>query len=158
MKKYINLFYALSIVGCLLFSTIFALFRVNPYWPHIFQQRKLAENLGVQMNDYAASYAFPVGYFHEILKPGMTLEEIHKLVKGYASVYSCGYSEVYYYFSKNDSRAIRFEINYDQPSAGVYVFLSLQTEDDNSHSIHMHACKLGPLAIIDFPIKWLTRN
>jgi hypothetical protein len=144
MKKQVNLFYSFVILGCFLLAATFAVFRANPYWPHILQQKELAKDLGVQINDYPASYAFPIGYFHEILKPRMTLEEVHKIIKGYIHVYNCeNYKEVYYFFSENDSRAIRFEVTYDQSAAGKYVFLNLQTEDDNSRSIHVQECRSG---------------
>jgi hypothetical protein len=119
------------------------MFRANPYWPYILEQKKLAQSLGVEINDYPASYAFPVGYFHEILQPNMTLNEVHTIVRGYISVYNCGYKEVYYYFSKNDNRAIRFEVIYKPADDGEYLFLKLQTEDDNSRSIHVEKCKSG---------------
>lgn len=143
MKKPAYFFYGLILLGCLLSSTLFAISKANPYWPYILQQRKLAESLGVEIADYPASYAFPAGYFHEILQPGMTLNEVHTIVKGYINVYNCGYKEVYYYFSNNDNRAIRFEVIYKQVDDGEYLFLKLQTEDDNSRSIHVGNCKSG---------------
>jgi len=131
---------------CLLLAIIYISFSLNPYWPYWFEQRQLAKELGVKIDDYPSPYAFPDGYFYSVLKPGMTIGQVHNIVKGYRASYNCGLDEVYYYFSDNDNRAIRFEVDYDYAPVGDdYIFINLMTEDDNSRSIHIVGCVPGLL-------------
>ncbi len=88
------------------------------------KQQELADSLQVKIDDYIDPTGFPIGYFESILEPGMTYEEVHKVVIGYAQVLNCvgddnGVSknvviEVYYYFSTDDATAIKFDLWYEQ--------------------------------------------
>lgn len=63
------------------------------------QQEKLARTLDVRIDDYPYPYSFPSGYFYSILKPGMTMEEVHQLIKGYKKILNChNVSEIYYFY------------------------------------------------------------
>ncbi len=106
------------------------------------QQEQLATNLGVSIDDYPYQGDFPAGYFYRVLKPGMTYEEVHHMVREYESVYRCfGTDEIYYYFSKNDDDALRFALYYDEE--GRYV--ELQGEDPNSRTLSLGGCSPGLL-------------
>jgi hypothetical protein len=80
----------------LLLACIYLLWSIDPYLKYWFQQRQLANALGVSPGDFPAAYAFPVGYFHEILQPGMTMTQAHEIIRGYLKVYRCDgwYGEV----------------------------------------------------------------
>jgi hypothetical protein len=109
----------------------------NPYQS---QQEALAKQLGVKIEDHSYPKAFPEGYFYEVLKPGMSPHEVHEIIKYYDVIYSCeDYKEIYYYFSKNDDQALRFQIFYDKEGK----FEKLQGEDDNSKYIKVNDCILG---------------
>jgi hypothetical protein len=104
------------------------------------QQERLARQLGVRIKDYPAPDVFPDGYFETVLQPGMTLEQVHAIVRGYASVHHCFKDEeLYYYFSKNDDGyPIRFELWYDDQGR----FIDLRSEDPNEPVLG-----LGPACI-----------
>ena len=113
----------------------------NPFWPYWFRQRQIAQDFGVKISDYPQAYAFPVGYFRKVLKPGMPMAEVHGIVRDYESVFTCDSrnGEVYYYFSSEDARALRFEITYDRDMN----FDSLGTEDVNQRTIPVDGCVPG---------------
>lgn len=104
------------------------------------QQEKLANSLGVQIEDYPYPSSFPNGYFYIKLQSGMTINEIHAIVQGYENVYHCGdYSEIYYYYSQEDNKALRFELLYDEQGR----FKQLRGEDDDSRTIRTEGCMPG---------------
>jgi hypothetical protein len=86
--------------------------------------------LQVSIGDYPYPQSFPSGYFYSILKPGMRIEEVHKIIRGYEKVYKCSEGEYYYYYSQEDDKAARFFITYD--SNGL--FKQIEGEDDNSRT------------------------
>jgi hypothetical protein len=115
----------------------------NPYRN---QQENLANDFGVRINDYPYEMNFPLGYFYAVLKPGMSIDEIHKLTRGYEKVDRCRtsitgpfYKEVYYYYSSDDLQALRFQMFYDNKE----VFTNFQSEDNNSRTISTKDCELG---------------
>src|SRR5262249_46383763 len=145
-KKLLNVL-PVALVGflifCLLWYGINIIVEPSYYW---IQQRMLAKELGVNIDDYPYPHAFPNGYFYSVLKPGMTIEQVHDIVKGYKKVFNCGDYEVYYYFSSSDSHALKFESNYDlSADKQDYVFLSLEVEDSNSRTIFVDGCTSGLL-------------
>jgi len=77
------------------------------------KQSDLAKELGVKISDYHYESVFPEGYYATILKPGLSLKEVHSMIKGYEKVYHCkNYEEIYYYFSLEDQAAmLAAEIN-----------------------------------------------
>lgn len=80
--------------------------------PYLYQQKELAEFLGVDIKDYRQA-DFPYEYFANTLTPGMTIREVHQIMRGYEKVLYCGdYSEIYYYFSTDDDKSFRYEIMY----------------------------------------------
>ncbi len=77
------------------------------------KQEELAQRLGVDINRYPKNAPFPVNYFLAVLKPGMTKSGVHAIVTGYEQALHCErYAEIYYYYSKDDGKALRFEIFY----------------------------------------------
>lgn len=106
-------------------------------------QEDLAKQLGVKIGDYPYESSFPEGYFYTVLKPGMTINEVHQIVQGYEKVLHCEdiETEIYYYFSSEDEIALRFAIIYDDQ----WKFWRLRGEDTNSPSIRIEGCKDGPI-------------
>jgi hypothetical protein len=104
-------------------------------------QKVLGNDLGIQIGDTFNPF-FPIGYFDSVLKPGMDISEVHKNVIGYKKVFRCYWGEeIYYYFSSEDDKALRFEIFYDD--LGKYK--ELRSEDQNSRTIRVDNCEPGLL-------------
>ena len=77
----------------------------------------------------------------------MTIAEVHKLVRGYTKVFQCPESfEVYYYYSDDDQKALRFEIWYDEGK-----FSRIIGEDSDSRTIRIENCNPGRLSEIQRP-------
>jgi len=84
-----------------------------------------------------------MNYYYSILQPGMNIEEVHGIIKGQKTVYFCGdLIEVYYFYSTDETEALRFEIFYDEN--GKYI--NLLGEDSNSRTINLDNCQLGQIA------------
>ena len=108
--------------------------------PYAAQQKKLAEDYNVRIEDYRWPLQFPVGYFYTILKPGMTVDEVHNIVRGYVKSLNCGWgSEIYYYYSSDDSKTLRFEIYYDNQ----FKYSDIMGEDYNSSTLSTNGCWPG---------------
>ena len=108
--------------------------------PYLDEQERLADQLGVRIEDYPGPLLFPLGYYETILNPGMNLNEVHDAIRGYEKVFHCGiYSEIYYYFSEDDRKAIRFVIVYDEE--GKYRFI--EGEELDSRTIRLDGCVPG---------------
>ena len=123
----------------ILFVTIYSLSGAIPYG---LEQIALADELHVKIEDYPNPSVFPEGYFYDTLKPGMDIEEIHKIVLGYKKVFHCdSYKEIYYYFNSENTKALRFEIYYDKELK----FSELRGEDPNSRTIFIEDCVPGML-------------
>lgn len=108
------------------------------------KQESLAKSLEVKIEDYPYEMTFPVGYFDSALKPGMTYDEVHSIVRGYERVYRCyGFTEIYYYFSDNDNDAIRCRVAYDDQGR----FTEMDGEDPDSRTLGLGpGCSVGLLA------------
>jgi len=105
-------------------------------------QQQLAAQLGVEIDDYPYQSAFPDGYFYSALKPGMSIQEVHAIVRGYAKVLQCGdYAEIYYYYDTADTSAHRFRLFFDDDGN----FEAFQGEDDDSRTIRTDGCAAGLL-------------
>jgi hypothetical protein len=79
------------------------------------KQQALATELGVKIKDYPYPDYFPNGYFGIVLKPGMSYEQVHNIVRGYSDVVNCwGTNELYNYFGVDDNDAIRYLIRYSK--------------------------------------------
>lgn len=129
-----------SVLICLL---TFAALSIQSYIhnvPLVKKQQELAREFGVQLDDYPSS--FPAGYFYAVLEPGMSISEVHKIVRGYEEVLHCGDGmEVYFYLTTDIKDAQRFYIFYDEQAR----FARLQTEDNDSRRVLPDGCASGPL-------------
>lgn len=106
------------------------------------KQEELAVKLGVVIEDHPYGATFPEGYFYTILEPGMSIEAVHSLVKEYNQVFSCyGTDELYYYFTNDDQKALRFMIYYDKQRN----FVRMYGEDDDSRTLSKSGCVPGLL-------------
>lgn len=118
--------------GCviLIFSLIgiFALILLSGNIQVRLRQEKLAKILQVKIEDYPFPQSFPSGYFYSILKPGMTREEVHRIMKGYEKAYDCSNTEMYYFYSQDEDAAERLFIFYSLNG----LFEKIQGEDKNS--------------------------
>lgn len=92
------------------------------------RQEKLAETLKVKIEDYPFPRKFPLGYFYSTLKPGMTPDEVHQIMKGYEKAYNCSNTEMYYFYSQDEAAAERLFIFYSLNG----LFEKMQSEDNNS--------------------------
>jgi len=113
--------------------------------PYAAERKNLASALGVKLSNYP-QLGFPVNYFYEVLKPGMSSDEVHKIVIGYKTVFLCdGNREFYYYFSTDDDKADRFLVVYDSRGNLFYKM----GEDTNSRELHnsVDDCKPGRFGI-----------
>jgi hypothetical protein len=141
MKKHMVLIVGLVI----LFSSVFFVSCAGWGDPYSAERKNLASELGVNLSDYP-QLGFPVNYFYEVLKPGMSSEEVHKMVIGYKAVFLCdGDSELYYYFSTDDNKADRYLIVYDAKDQIKYTL----GEDPNSRELQntVHNCNPGLLRV-----------
>jgi hypothetical protein len=107
------------------------------------QQEELAKSLGVRIEAYPYPADFPAGYFYKVLKPGMTYDEVHSMVRGYKLVYRCfGMDEVYLYFNEKSDDALLFALHYDQQGR----YIELQGDDPNSRTLSIGpGCDAGLL-------------
>lgn len=77
------------------------------------KQRRLADMLGVNLEEYR-KVDFPRDYFAKTLTAGMSITEVHSIIKGYDLSLKCGdWAEVYYYFGTNNKESFRYKILYD---------------------------------------------
>ena len=103
-------------------------------------QQHLADQLGVRIDNYPYPAGFPVGYFYETLEVGMSVKEVHEILKGYSRVLRCGsYAEVYYFYTTNDDTATRFRVFYDEQM----LLSESHGEDDDSRTIFTDGCREG---------------
>lgn len=108
------------------------------------KQQYLAQRLGVEINAYPPTSAFPINYFVSELEPGVTtIKEVHAIVKQYERVLHCRkYAEIYYYFSNDDNAALRFQIFYDENGK----YSKIIGEDDDSATLYTAECVPGLLS------------
>jgi hypothetical protein len=146
MNKNTTLVVVLVILFC---SSVFLASCASWGDPYAAERKKLASELGVKLSDYHP-LGFPANYFDDVLQPGMSSEEVHKIVIGYKVVYLCYQdlklnSELYYYFSTDENEANRFLIVYDENGKIVYK----RGEDLNSRDLQnsVHDCKPGRIGI-----------
>lgn len=122
---------------------VIAIWRILPAMiitPRERMQQELAKELGVEIKDYPYPVSFPSGYFYAVLKPGMSVAEVHQIVKGYEKVVNCGnVSEIYYYFSAEVEQAKRFKIVYDNDGK----FSRFEGEEDDSRTLQTDGCIPG---------------
>lgn len=111
MKKriYFYLFISIFLLGSVVVLNIYN-YNSAPFKE---EQVRIAERLGVEINDHPYPDVFPEWYFQSVLTKTSTVEEVHNLVVGYKKVFTCGKNiETYYYFSDSDKKALRFKISY----------------------------------------------
>lgn len=142
MKKTRSTLFWLSIFNLICLG-LFALLWILPdliISPREKVQEELAKELGVEILDYPYPSSFPSGYFYSVLKPGMSLSEVHNIVQGYEKVVNCrNVSEIYYYFSVELEQAKRFKLIYD----GDGKFLRFEGEDNDSRTLRTDGCLPG---------------
>ena len=125
---------------CLLAFAVLSIRSYVKSIPLVKKQQELAKEFGVNLDDF--QYAFPSEYFYAVLTPGMSMSEVHKIVRGYEQVLHCGDSEeVYYYLTTDIKDTDRFYIFYDDQGK----FKSLQTEDNDSRKALNKYCVSGLL-------------
>jgi hypothetical protein len=94
-------------------------------------QQDVAKELGVTIDDYPYPYSFPAGYFFTILKPGMTVAEVHNIVRAYDKVFRCGKTaEVYYYLIEDPEDFVSIWVVYNEQ--GTY--RELRSEGDSGRT------------------------
>ncbi len=134
MKKRTSLFVVIIIIVALFIVSI------SGYISHRLKQEHLARELGVRIHDYPGEDIFPVGYFEKVLEPGLTVDQVHNMVKGYTNVFHCSKDiELYYYFSADDDKATRFAILYTNDGKLHEVI----SQDPNSHTLNSVVCDPG---------------
>ncbi len=120
MKKRI-LFFILFLASMLFISQLYWIIRAMPYKE---KQNQLAENLGVDIENYRR-IDFPSEYFSLALKPGMSIREVHHVMQGYEWVLRCDdYAEIYFYLTPYSTTSFKYEILYDGK-----IYDSLITDD-----------------------------
>jgi hypothetical protein len=141
MKKSNILFFILFVLLiCFLLVAVVVIRSTIYVTPRERMQIDLADRFGVKIEDYPNRSAFPVGYFSTILKPEMTITEVHEIVQGYQRVLHCGKrSEIYYYFSSDLANAKRFKIRYDDQGN----YLGIEGEEDDSRTLQTYGCDPG---------------
>ena len=130
---------ALGIILACLFIWIFPVVTTSPQER---AQQSLAKELGVEIEDYPSKSSFPGGYFYVILKPGMSISEVHKIMRAYEKVLHCGQTiEVYYYLSANAEDAKQIWVIYDKNGKFAY----LTGNDSDSGNQDTEWCVAGLL-------------
>jgi len=106
------------------------------------QQKQVAEVFKVDLKNYR-EVDFPFQYFDETLKPGMSIKDVHQIMRGYELTFKCqDWGEVYFYFSKNEKEAFKYMILYDDSGK----FESFITDDPyNSMGVSTSSCVKGLL-------------
>jgi hypothetical protein len=136
MKKY-HLF-----AHCLIIIISLAVVSCQNRNPYQEEQEALANLLGVEIQDYAYDSSFPLSYYAVVLETGTPINKVHEIVRGYEKVYHCqSYSEIYYYFSTEDDKALRFVIMYDEQLKISKIY----GEDSDSRYIKTEDCDLEQL-------------
>jgi hypothetical protein len=117
-----------------------------------YQKRVLAQALKIDTEKYPLHRGFPINYYGDTLTPEMTVTEVHQIIRGYHIAFRCGNdTEIYYYYSGDDRRALRFEVWYNQEynqsrsAYGQMKFSSIRGEDSNSRTISIKGCEPGLL-------------
>ena len=130
------------VIGVLLLCSLFWIIPILRSYSYLSQQRQLANILGVSLDDYR-QFDFPFQYFDEALKPGMSIKDVHQIMRGYELVFKCrDWGEIYFYFDRRDKYAFKYLILYDDNKK----FESLIVDDiNNSMSVSANGCEEGYL-------------
>lgn len=149
MKKKPNLIIKLLVslfIGYAIWIALTLYFGPPYYWQYKLNQRRLADQLDVNVKDYSGQYTFPVSYFRTVISQEMNIEDVHKIVTGYEQVFQCGESEVYYYFNTSDDNALKFKIYYEQRDlSGKRKFLSVFFNSEYPNIVSSDGCAPGLL-------------
>jgi len=108
-----------------------------------FEQIKIAHILGVKIKDYPPSQYFPQGYFLLKLQTGMSVEEVHSIMKGYVSVKKCGDDMEQYFFisDKQDMNVLLLDLIFSEEK---FLLDKIVTFDRGNNPITT-TCVLGQL-------------
>lgn len=103
---------------------------------------ELAQILGVDIQKYEPDM-FPVNYFQQALSPGMSIKEVHQIVKGYQKSLICprANAEVYYFYSYDDE-GVKIKLTYDLADNS---YVDMIIDDNNSSLINVNGCAPGLL-------------
>jgi hypothetical protein len=83
------------------------------------QKRDLANLFGINLVEFEQEKRFPYQYFYDNLADGMTVREVHQIMRRYEKVLKCGdFAEIYYYFSTDEELAYRYLVGFEQ---GKYI-------------------------------------
>lgn len=133
-----NLWVVLALFAAFLFCVEFSIkelrFVIFPRYPY-YEVAALARELGTEIDD---KRIFPRSYFEDILAEGHSMQEVHEIVRGYESVYSCGQSEIYYFYSKQEHHALRMMVVYEDGN-----FERVLGEDWGSQPFDVSLCGEG---------------
>ena len=138
-------------MNCAIFITLIFIILLNvsctdtrPRWLRE-KQELMAQELGVNIDDYGPAYNFPWRYLGGQLVSGMSTWEVHQIIPRHEAVFLCDIdsipNEIYYFFSDEDEKAVRIRIVYDEHRR--YQFLD--PEDRESHNISVQNCEPGYL-------------
>ena len=111
----------------------------NPFIIWEPQQKRLAAELEVNIDDYPIPMYFPVGYFETKLSPGTDISEVHRTILGYSKVYNCDDREVYYFFDSGEDYSLRIEVRYNPD----LTMENIRGEDEDSRTISVGGCPDG---------------
>ena len=111
----------------------------NPFILWEPQQKRLASDLGININDYPYPMYFPHGYYETKLSPGADIVKVHRIITGYSKVYKCRDREVYYFFSSGEDYSLRIEVRYNDD----LTVESINGEDEDSRTIWLGGCSEG---------------
>jgi len=127
-------------LGCLLIASCFQAY-VN-YQKSMVRRHAtaLAETLDVDIQKYNPD-AFPIDYFRSALTPGMPVDKVHQIVRGYEMSLVCPQtnSEVYYFYSI-DKKGVKIKLSYD---LNKNTFLDISADDNSSVLINTSGCISG---------------
>jgi hypothetical protein len=109
------------------------------------ERQELADELGVNMSAYPE---FPIDYFSSVLKPGMSKEAAHQIVKGYKAVYLCNMksdlpTEFYYFITADEYTSDRILVWYDKN--GTLDHTTIEDPDSRSLQNYVSDCIPGRL-------------
>ena len=133
---------SIAIISVLFLGSLFWVVPALRSYSYSSQQRQLANTLGVALGNYRET-DFPFQYFDQTLKPGMSIKDVHQIMRGYELTFKCqDWGEVYFYYSKDEKDAFKYMLLYDDDGK----FESFITDDPyNSMGISTSGCAEGLL-------------
>ena len=103
------------------------------------KQQELAELLDVDIADYPTPNRFPFEYYYTVLEEGMSIDEVHEIVRGYMNVYHRQRAEIYLFYYEDNSQAMPLKILYDDN----FRFVTIVAGDPDSGGITLSGSEPG---------------